>query len=479
MEQIHMLSAGIDIGTSTSQMVFSRLTVENTAGYFSVPSVSIIEKEVIYQSRIYATPLLDGVLIDGEALEKILENEYKTAGIVPSQVETGAVIITGESARKENARVILERMSRFAGDFVVSTAGPDLEAVIAGQGSGAWRFSKEHGEAVVNLDIGGGTTNIVLFDEGQVRAKGCLDIGGRQVLVDERGCLSYISPSAEKIGEAYGLQLSVGEPVSRPALEQLCDAMCELLGQLVETGESSTLLEGVRTSGSTPFHLPSGRAVRYLCFSGGVADCMEKEERDLFRYGDIGVLLGEAVKRSTMFQKHSVISADQTIRATVIGAGSYTTSISGSTITYAEKLLPIKNVPVLKLSPEEEDLCWLGDWETLAEKAAWFLKQNDTACMALAVKGRPDPRYQEMKTFAGAVAAGLHRALPPDTPLILIAEFDIAKALGQMLCRATAGVRSVLAVDEIRTDQNNYVDFGRPVMNGLVIPVVVKTLIFG
>ena len=140
MERTQLLSVGIDIGTSTSQLVFSRLTVENKAGYFSVPSVSIIRKEVFYQSPIYRTPLLDQTRIDGEALEKILDQEYKVAGIAPGQVETGAVIITGESARKENAGMILERMSRFAGDFVVSTAGPDLEAVIAGQGCGAWQF---------------------------------------------------------------------------------------------------------------------------------------------------------------------------------------------------------------------------------------------------------------------------------------------------------------------------------------------------
>ena len=143
MENTRMLSAGIDIGTSTSQVIFSRLTVENTAGYFSVPAVSIIDKEVVYQSPVYRTPLIDESLIDGDALRTIIEKEYAAAGVKPEQVETGAVIITGESARKENARMVLERLSGFAGDFVVSTAGPDLESVIAGQGSGAERFSEE------------------------------------------------------------------------------------------------------------------------------------------------------------------------------------------------------------------------------------------------------------------------------------------------------------------------------------------------
>ena len=121
-----MLSVGIDIGTSTSQVIFSHLTIENTAGYFSVPSVEIVGKEIIYKSPVYRTPLLDRSLIDGAALKKILEKEYQSAGVVPAQVETGAAIITGESARKENASMVLDELSVFAGDFVVSTAGPDL-----------------------------------------------------------------------------------------------------------------------------------------------------------------------------------------------------------------------------------------------------------------------------------------------------------------------------------------------------------------
>ena len=214
MEHTQMLSVGIDIGTSTSQVIFSRLTVENTAGYFSVPAVSIIGKEVVYQSPVHRTPLIDESLIDGEALRKMIETEYASAKITANQVETGAVIITGESARKENARMVLELLSGFAGDFVVSTAGPDLESVIAGQGSGAWEFSEENGTVVVNLDIGGGTTNVVLFDGGEVRARGCLDIGGRQVTLDSRGRIAYISPSAGRIAQACHLNLVKGEPVS-------------------------------------------------------------------------------------------------------------------------------------------------------------------------------------------------------------------------------------------------------------------------
>ena len=473
-----LLSVGIDVGTSTTSLIFSHLTVENRAGFFSVPSVEITDKEVIYQSPVYRTPLLDESLIDGRELCRIIEREYRAAGVETSQVKSGAVIITGESARKENASMVLEELSGFAGDFVVSTAGPDLESVIAGQGSGAQQYSREHDVPVVNLDIGGGTTNVVLFDGDEVKARGCLDIGGRQVTVDERGRISYISPSAKRIAEACGLSLHVGDAAQQNVLERLCDGMCEVIEQLLGSAQETELMELIRTKGAERFGRPLGRPVRYICFSGGVADCIYHPGREPFAYGDIGVLLAAAIRRSGIFQKFQVIQADETIRATVIGAGSYTTTISGSTVDYSENLFPRKNVPVLKLTGDEEERLWQGDEEFVREKAQWFLGQTQVSEMVLAIHGKRNPDYEELKRLAAAIGGGLHRALEPEVPLMVIVRLDMAKALGQLLKRQLAGKRQVVSLDGIVAEQNNFVDFGRPMMSGLVVPVVVKTLVF-
>ncbi|MBE5846593.1 MAG: ethanolamine utilization protein EutA [Lachnospiraceae bacterium] len=479
MEQSRMLSVGIDIGTSTTSVIFSHLFVENTAGYFSVPAVRIIDKKVFYRSPVYTTPLLDASLIDGKALAKIIESEYAGAGVAFSEVQTGAVIITGESARKENARMILEEMSGFAGDFVVSTAGPDLESVIAGQGSGAQRYSEENSAVVANLDIGGGTTNIVIFDSGEIVAKGCLDIGGRQVTLSDDGQVTYVSPSAEKIAAFFHIPIEVGAYASEEALDRLCDAMSAILEEIIGIGDRSALADAVRTKGSTDLALPAGRPVRHIFFSGGVAKCIYSPEHDRHAYGDIGVILAEAIRRSRFFTTYHVVQAEETIRATVIGAGTYTTSVSGSTITYREGLFPMKNVPVLALTEREESALWNGDAAFLEEKVRWFLKQNDSTQMVLAIKGRSDPDYTDLKRLAYDLATAMDRVLDPSVPLIVIVREDIAKALGQILRQILGGRRAVIAVDEIRVEQNNFVDFGNPIMNGLVIPVVVKTLIFG
>lgn len=478
MEHTQILSAGIDIGTSTSQVVISRLTMENTAGYFSVPSVSIVEKKVIYQSPIYLTPLVEKARIDGEALAQIVAEEYAAAGVSASQVETGAVIITGESARKENAALVLEQLSCFAGDFVVATAGPDLESVIAGQGSGAWKFSEETGTVVANIDIGGGTANVVVFDGGEVISKDCIDIGGRQVTVDSKGIISYISSSAGRIAYAKGLNLKVGESASIEVLYQLCCGMCEVLGEMLGVIEPTGLLKAVRTRGASCLSVGAKRPIRYLCFSGGVADCINDTEREPFCYGDIGVLLGKAIRENRIFQRFKILDATQTIRATVIGAGSYTTEISGSTISCPQGIFPMKNIPVLKLTSKEEYWCWKGHTEELSEKVKWFLEQNDVQQIALAIDGHNNPEYEELKCLAETVGEVLHQCLSESALLLVIVQTDIAKALGQMIERKLAGIRSVAVIDEIHTEQNHFVDIGRPVMNGLVIPVVVKTLLF-
>ncbi len=478
MDREQFLSVGIDVGTSTSQVMFSRMTVENTAGYFTVPSLSIVNKQTLYQGEIYRTPLRDDTTIDADRLAQLVEREYNRAGIKREQVKTGAVIITGEAARKENAAVVLQKLSSFAGDFVVSTAGPDLESVIAGKGSGAWQYSEENGVVTANLDIGGGTTNIAVFDGGQVIAKGCLDIGGRQVTIDENRRITYISQSAKQIAEAFSLPLpALGEEAEEESLAKLCDAMCSLLADAL-SGADTDILDAVWTKGASRLETDVARPIRNLCFSGGVSDCIGNVFADPFCYGDIGVLLGTSVARSAMCRKYRVLQPEQTIRATVIGAGNYTTTVSGSTIAYAEGIFPMKNVPVLKLSPEEEAGLWRGGKEEVCAKIRWFLAQNDSACMALALTGRPDPDYPALKSFADALADALSECLPGGAPLLVIVKEDIAKALGQMMRQRLGRGRESVVLDEISAGSNDYIDFGYPIMGGIAIPVVVKTLIF-
>lgn len=476
LQHTQICSVGIDIGTSTTQLIFSRLSVQNTAGYFSVPRAEITGKEVFFRSPVFDTPLLDASRIDSAALRRMIEGVYADAGIRPAQVQTGAVVITGETARRENARAVLEQISSLAGDFVVSTAGPDLEAVLAGQGSGAQQYSRDHSAAVVNLDIGGGTTNIAVFDCGRVAASGCLDIGGRQVSLTPDGKIRAVYGGAQKVAAACQIPLAPGQPASQDALERLCDGMNDVLEQLLGLSPPSTLLGQLTTPGSTPFSLPPDITIGFLSFSGGVADCIMQPPPEPFAYHDIGVLLGRAIRRGRLFGRFRVLPAAETIRATVVGAGTCTTRLSGSTIAYDRGLFPLRNIPVLRLDTGEEHRVSAGDAALLHERAAWFLRQNDSALLLLALEGPADPTYPQLETLAAAITAGLDDVLPEGAPLLVLTRRDVAKALGQLL-RRKAG-RPVIAVDGIDIGGGQFIDLGAPVLNGMAVPAIVKTLIF-
>ena len=474
-----ILSVGIDVGTSTTQVVFSKLQMDNAGGYFSVPRVAIVDKEVVYKSEVYMTPLKTDVLIDTEALRDIVAAEFRKAGYRPEDTDSGAVIITGESARKENSDAVLKSLSDFAGDFVVSAAGPDMESLIAGKGSGAWQYSMDHHCRVANLDIGGGTTNVVLFEDGETLARGCLDIGGRLICMNPQGIITKVSPAAAVMAQAAGVSVSVGDRCDELKLtavtRQMAAALNAYLG--VGTKDIDAILRQIKTPGSSDFPVPE--KVQAVFFSGGVADLIYHESADTWAYGDIGVLLGRAIRESRLFTDFQKMEPGETIRATVVGAGTYTTTISGSTITYSDDIFPLKNIPVIKLDEELQEACFAGETEPVIRRIQWALGQNDAERFILAMPGKRDPGYTEMKRAAAAIRQIMDRVQLPGEPILLVIESDIAKAMGQMIRQQPDLKRQVVAIDSIHVEDGEYVDIGKPMMNGMVIPVVVKTLIFG
>ena len=476
-----ILSVGIDIGTSTTQVVFSRIEMDNTAGYFTAPRIAITGKEILYKSKVYFTPLKTDVLIDTDKVRDIVADEFRAAGFTPSDTQTGAVIITGESARKENAAAVLQALSDFAGEFVVSTAGPDLESIIAGKGSGAWQYSIDNDCTVANLDIGGGTTNIVFFNAGDTQGKLCLDVGGRLIRLDASvgadPVITYLSYAAAEAAKLAGVNAEKGSRISRSDLRKICDVFADCLAGAIGIAPKSALQDRLLTPGSDVY--TPARPARRICFSGGVADCIYNvSPEDDLRYGDIGPILGKAIAENRAFREQKTIQGGETIRATVVGAGTYTTNLSGSTIYYSEGIFPVKNMPALKLTKDEQWQILFGDTQLLKNRVRWFLEQNDSPRMLLALQGLPDPDFATLKKLARGITEALDGCLAKDEPIIVVVERDIAKALGIAL-QQTGCRRKMASIDSVKIEAGDYVDIGRPLMDGLVVPVVVKTLLFG
>ena len=436
-----LLSVGLDVGTTSTQMVVSKLEVSNRASAFAVPELAIGRREILYQSPVYFTPLLEEKRMDARALREILEEEYHAAGIRREDVDTGAIIVTGETSRKENAAAVMEAMADLAGDFVVAAAGPDLESVLAAKGAGAVDYSEKTGKTVLHMDIGGGTSNLALIRRGEIVATGCLNVGGRLVKIKD-GCITYVSPVLQGIWNGR-----VGERLSREDGEKLASLLASALEMAAGLREPDSLLERLTTRearSGLPLHEPGEEIT--LSFSGGVADCINRE-RNWQEYGDIGPLLGQAIRKSRLCEGDYVLGS-QTIRATVIGAGCHSTQLSGSTVFCQNVTFPLKNIPVITQLHQRE--------------------QYETPCF-LAMPGSQAVGYGALQ----ALAAELAEKIQP--PVYLCLERDLAQALGQALALRLGRNAEILCLDGVKVSQGCYLDVAAPV--GPAFPVVVKTLV--
>lgn len=478
-----MLSVGIDIGTTTSQLVLSRLLVSNQARPGLVPRLGVDEREVLYQSEPHFTPLSAPDEINVGAILGMMQREYELAGVEASLVETGAVIITGETARTRNAEAILNGLSHLAGEFVVTVAGPSLEAQIAGRGSGATEWSAEHFATVVNVDIGGGSANAAIFRAGKHVASAAAMVGGRQAVLDpQTGALLQLKSSGQIIADALGLtQLRVGEPAPLSALRELTDAMAEIVVDLV-LGKTSTLGERMALTAPLPV---AGKVAAYF-ISGGVGLAYYDQTpcstvAEVARYGDVGPLLAESLRQNRRWQVLRVERPAQTLRATVLGASSQQVTLSGSTIWAEPDQLPLRNLPVIepRLTESVPNLSDSDEVRRLVTQAVkrWDVGEGDPGNFVINLDLPARLDFRQVKALARGLAEFADDYLPAHKPLVLVTEADYAQVLGQTI-KTRRPQLPLIVVDQIGLDEGDFIDIGEPLFDGRVVPVSVKTLVF-
>lgn len=441
-----LTSVGLDVGTTSTQMIVSRLLVENRAGAFAVPEPEITRREILYRSPVHFTPLLDESHVDGEKLARLVEREYHSAGITPDAVDTGAVIITGETSRKENAASVLASLSHMAGDFVVATAGPDLESILAAKGSGAVDYSRRTGKPVLHMDIGGGTSNLALIENGEIRHTGCLNVGGRLIRFTEEGVVTYVSPVLRSL-----CPITPGQKLERHQAEAVAQTLTQALEMAAGLCPRDPRLETLLTEEAAD-RIPPPEEPVVLSFSGGVADCVEKEH-PWMAFGDIGPVLGQAIRKSRLC-RGAYILGQETIRATVIGAGCHAAQLSGATVYSQNVTFPVKNAPVVRIRETSE----IGKAQGRYEEPCF-----------LALKGISSPSYHQVAELAEAISRQAGNAV------LVCLEQDMAKALGQALAARLPRDTPILCIDGVRAGDGSFLDVGSPVLGAM--PVVVKTLV--
>ena len=470
-------SIGIDIGTTTTHLVVSELQLGNISKGNEVPRLQVINRTVVYQSPIHFTPLDPHTgIIDAEAVVAMVESELSKANFTSSDIQTGAIIITGETARKRNAAELVKRLAEHAGDFVVAAAGAELESILSGKGSGAELYSQENSKTICNIDIGGGTTNFSVFRNGNCVDTACLGIGGRFIQLDESFIVSALTDSAEDFldGVAKLKLVKVGAKLEFETAQLFCNLLSEVILHTCTRKRAPQIVQRLLQTDA----LKLDYSIDEYWFSGGIAECMLRPHKNQVPFGDMGNLLAQCLLQALEERELNYKISPGGIRATVIGAGTHTLQVSGHTVTVScAELLPLRNVRILR---PFENLSANAQESEIRERLSVGLKQaagnEDQSELALAISDLSQASYDELNRWAASFAKE-HANTMAARPLIILSEQDIGLALGQAIRRANPDIR-LLVLDNVDHRYGDYIDIGNPIGTGSSVPLTVKTLIF-
>ncbi len=473
VEKFVLVSVGIDIGSSTSHLVFSQLTLRREGASLS-GRFKVTEREILYRSKIMLTPYLSETLIDIDKVKQFIEGAYKEAGFSPENIDTGAVIITGEALKKENAQPIVEYFARYSGKFICAAAGQNHEALLAAYGCGAVDLSKAEHKTVLNVDIGGGTTKFALIENGVVTQTASVNIGARLIAFNDSNVVTRIEDAGRTLMGELGYSVELGKKMTKREKEDFAGLMAKVLCELIEWKPFSPLTKRLML---TPFFKNDSGLEQIDCIviSGGVSEYVC--DRDRTCYGDVGPILGRKMGSylRKLPKKNILREPIEGIRATVIGAGEYTIQASGNTsYISAPQLLPAFGLKVVQVSLKQDQPVL----ETLRQSLAKFdLTTIDSgAALCLSVDGQLD--YKNIREVAEGVAAVCRGSEGGRGPLYLVQDVDIAKSLGAILKEEIGLDRDIIAIDGIEVGDLDYVDIGKPMGTTEVIPVTVKSLMF-
>ncbi len=475
-DNITLLSVGIDIGSAGTQVIFSRVHLrrfseELTSRYF------VVGRESLYQSPVALTPYLSDERIDDQAIGRIIDSAYEAAGIHPDNVDTGAVILTGEALRRENAKAIADVLADVAGEFVCAAAGHHMESMLAAYGSGAAQTSHDRATPLLNVDIGGGTTKLAVIEGGNIVRTAAIQLGGRLAVFDAEGRLVRLDPAGGRLAALAGCAWGLGKKVSEHDVERVATWMADALVAVLTQNPAPPQIQGLWLT--EPLGATTG--VKGVMFSGGVGEYVYgREERD---FGDLGRRFGRAIRQRLVAGRFPflLLPAGECIRATAIGASEYSVQLSGNTVYISSPgvLLPRRNLQVIQPPVTLDDTI---DPSVVAAAIRHHFRRFDVvegdSELALAFRWSGAPAHRRLVAFARGIVEALPRTLAEGKPLFVILDADIAQTLGALLKEELGVASEVLVLDGIALWDFDYIDLGRVRMPSFTVPVTIKSLVF-
>ncbi len=469
-DEIVLLTVGVDIGSSTSHLVFSRIVLERLDSRYVVS-----ERETFYGSDILLTPYSEGETIDAEALGAFIKREYADAKVDPDEIDTGALILTGVAVRRSNARAIGELFARQAGKMVAVSAGDSLETIMAAYGSGAVARSIRDECTVMNVDVGGGTSKISVCAEGKVIDAAALDVGARLICLSGDGTVLRVEEAGRRYAAELGIDVTVGGKITLDQGQALAALMADKLLDAMR-GEVPAL-QGKSLMRTDPLGFRG--VVGALQFSGGVSEFIYGNESQ--KFGDLGPLLASEIRFRAEAFCPRLEQPLEGIRATVVGASQYTIQLSGSTI-YVSPLdaLPLRNVPVIAPTlPLDAEVI---DPAAVSHAIQAMLKRLDLGGgempVALFVPWQGSATFQRLDAFCRGAVDGLRDGLARNQPIILAGDGDVGGLIGIHLREEMKVANAIVSIDGLELKEFDFIDIGAMLDASGAVPVVIKSLLF-
>ena len=469
-ENLQLTSVGVDIGSSTSHLVFSRLELTLEGSRYRVT-----KREVLNESQILLTPYVDDTRIDVEALEAFINEQYKNAKIKREEVDTGALILTGVAVRRRNARAIGELFAEEAGKFVAVSAGDGLEATMAAHGSGAVAHSEKIGGVVLNIDIGGGTSKFAICNNGKVQEVSAIDIGARLLAFDKEGAVVRIEEAGRKHAGWAGFSVELGQKIPQDNLKKMIAGMIDKLFAMLNPESISEEIKGLLRLPPLAYR----GEIDCVMFSGGVSEFIYNRTKSSF--GDLGSLIAEEVHRRMGDLGLLVMEPNARIRATVIGASQYTVQVSGNTVFISpDDAVPVRNIavvaPQFPLDNDEFTKEAVRDAALSALRRLDLLSARQPVAVAFHWDG--SATFFRLQAFCGGVAEGLKDILAKGHPLVLVNDGDIGGIVGLHFQEELRLQTPIISIDGIALSDFDFIDVGALIQSSGAVPVVIKSLIF-
>jgi ethanolamine utilization protein EutA len=457
---------GLDFGTTTSSAIVAKATLVRNA-VTGRTELSAVEER--YRSPMVFTPL-DGDRLDLPGLESYVDSWLAQAEVRPADVFGGGALLTGLTAQKENAAGLVALVRRRLGDALIATADdPCLESWLAFLGSCGTLSRGQPDRPVLNLDIGGGTTNLALGQDGHVMRTGCLFVGARHVQVAPGTYrITGISRYGAMALTRLAIRKGIGDELNQGEVVSLVDFQVGVLEAAVRGDGSLQTDPAVRQLVQRPYHPSPQTESPIITLSGGVGELVYAHLNraawpTTTAFGDLGINLAQAILHSELLGRdlptHQPTGGG---RATVYGLLRHTTEISGNTLFLPHpELLPLPNLPVLgRLSPDSTD----ADVRELLARV-----RHSPSGGSVFVVVSADSR-RSVRALGDRLARTIREsAFPVQHPLVLLVERNVGKALGHYVTEWGRLPVTLIVLDQVSLRDAHYVQIGR--LREQVVPV--------